>query len=641
MTLPRSIRFVSLLSLISFTLVVIFVSHVFHGASISFTNSPIGSLKAKFDTHRVRYASRLSPNSPYQKAIIVPASWKTSSDLDKYLSDSLEQNDLQDAIIVKHDRPVQSRIPNLKQGNFKENKFDTYDIANSQSSNCNDMKKEFRVQASLTQKFDNATSIAETYLRQRKVDPALAEMDDFIKEDVEAQLRAKNVTKHWYKFAGSSVWLEDYGVHLMISRVMYSKFGVKRWYSIHLSMLYAQVFDENWNELENVNFVVENKLKDEKAQYRTMAFPQFLPVPFYHNANFQKDRYYGAEDPRVMLVKNEQGLMEPLVVYNSYHRKLKDKQEVQESTTKLEYQMFRLMFMAWPLRMQKGKTYVQGYEDYRYASNYYMKAVEIVIKDEERSEILKNWTPFTRSEPDLTHQTSIHFITRWDNLEIIKCPLQTDAGEGTTLCHYESKLSENPASEVGPFRGGTEMINLKDIDPDILLPDNKEAWVGFARAHVLDCGCGRKMYRPNLAVLISEDGKFKLSQLGAFTSFNVEVRGWGSGVVESQCGKRDANVLLPNGISAWYPGDGEFPDFMTLTVSVADDSVEIVHVRGILDSLLSSTSILEAETSSNTEALMHCCIEGSRDFCRLYGQEQLTLGHLDPTSPELPPKSGN
>lgn len=573
--------------------------------------------------------------SSKNKTVIFSPFFDQSDDLHQYYRENLEKSGRSDVLhIIQHALVVRSKVADSKNHNYGDNSFQVYDIARSESGDCSDMGLEFKVKVSSSKKLDDIRIVAETYLQQHKLDPALQELDGFIKEDIKEQLSNNTVAKHWYKFAGSSVWLQEYGVHLMISRVMYSSHGVKRWFSIHTSLLFAQVYDEDWNELKDVELVLPDA--NEVVGYRTMLFPCFLPMPFYHNSKFQKKRNYGAEDPRVILVGPTHGRQEPMVVYNSYHRKVRESKMTSDTEAKLEFEMFRLMFMAWPFRTQRGKDHVQGYEDARFSQTTYIRAAELLIQDEPRAETLKNWTPFVSHESlEMDDQAFMYFVTRWDSLEVIKCPLNIASTEGFSKCRYEFKKDEHPNEEIGPFRGGTEMLHLRSIAPQVDL-HGKDVWVGFARAHILQCGCGRKMYRPNLVVMAKENGNYNLTQIGAFTSFNVAVRGWGSDSDTSQCGARDASVLLPNGISSWFPsGDGLEEDVLTLSVSVADDTVEIVHVRGVLDSLIKQTSIAAPVLSGNDTAVMECCITGSREFCRLYGEEQLALGHLDPTSPQL------
>ncbi|CAK9440030.1 uncharacterized protein LODBEIA_P41300 [Lodderomyces beijingensis] len=135
-------------------------------------------------------------------------------------------------------------------------------------------------------------------------------------------IKAQTARTHFFKFAGASVWLEAYGVHLMVSRVMFSRLG-RKWES-PISLLYAQIYDANWEEITNIELAVNTMGPAGERSWRNLKFPQFLPVPFYHNSLFLKQRWYGPEDPRMILVRNEMGQDEPLIVSNADHRNIKD-----------------------------------------------------------------------------------------------------------------------------------------------------------------------------------------------------------------------------------------------------------------------------------------------------------------------------
>ena len=64
----------------------------------------------------------------------------------------------------------------------------------------------------------------------------------FFAEDIKKQFAEKTIKDHWYRLAGSSVWLESHRVHFMISRLVYSKRGARN--APNFSMVLAQVFDE-------------------------------------------------------------------------------------------------------------------------------------------------------------------------------------------------------------------------------------------------------------------------------------------------------------------------------------------------------------------------------------------------------------
>ncbi|CAK7901086.1 beta-mannosyltransferase 2 [[Candida] anglica] len=437
---------------------------------------------------------------------------------------------------------------------------------------------------------------------QIREEPPMKELRDFFlledgQSSLEQHVEAGDCAKYWLRFAGTSVWLEEYRVHFMVSRVMYLPSGYKR--GQLLSLTYGQLFDEHWRELHNTELVIpSNKMDGSQPahiEYRLMKFPSFLPVPLYHNAKFTKSRWYGAEDPRIILVKNDAGFEEPLIVYNQYHRKVhreepmdeqqsgqgqdqdQDQDQRQDTHSIIKFKFYRSIFMSWAFQFQRGKVNVDGMSNPLYDSNLYLRTAELRRSHSRRLAVEKNWTPFVnpsqRSKLGAASTTTsgggdhmIYFIYRWKHLEILKC--QLTGFQGYSLCEFEYKRDPDlPENEpVGELRGGTQMLNLRDVikhgirgeSPsdiesisDSIVPRNKEIWLGFARAHLGKCGCGFSMYRPNLAVITRDNdvNEYKITQLSSYITLNVDVPGWEDPKI--LCAPRDANALIPNGIAHW------------------------------------------------------------------------------------------
>ena len=94
------------------------------------------------------------------------------------------------------------------------------------------------------------------------------------------------IMKKWFKFHGSSVWLDHYGVHYMVSRVVYSE--DKTISTAFILLLYAQVFDKNWNELESFTFPNSD-----------FVYPNILPIDVATDEGI--DFYQGVEDPKITI----------------------------------------------------------------------------------------------------------------------------------------------------------------------------------------------------------------------------------------------------------------------------------------------------------------------------------------------------
>lgn len=69
--------------------------------------------------------------------------------------------------------------------------------------------------------------MATTLSYQLENDPAFQDLSPFFNDRLPHIIMRGELHKHIYKFAGTSVWLEQHGVHLMLSRVIYSQQGKK------------------------------------------------------------------------------------------------------------------------------------------------------------------------------------------------------------------------------------------------------------------------------------------------------------------------------------------------------------------------------------------------------------------------------
>ncbi|CAH2356094.1 hypothetical protein CLIB1423_55S00122 [[Candida] railenensis] len=107
----------------------------------------------------------------------------------------------------------------------------------------------------------------------------------------------KEINRVWNHLAGSSDWLEDYGVHLMIRGLMCSSISQRN--APILSLTYAQVFDSDWNELKDTHLVTSDDSKS--LESGSLKFPSFVKVPLYHDLSSLVERYYGPEDLRITL----------------------------------------------------------------------------------------------------------------------------------------------------------------------------------------------------------------------------------------------------------------------------------------------------------------------------------------------------
>ncbi|ODV77106.1 glycosyltransferase family 91 protein [Suhomyces tanzawaensis NRRL Y-17324] len=502
-------------------------------------------------------------------------------------------------------------------------------------------------------------------------DGYMGQIAPFFEENLRLMVKHNVVDIFWSRLAGSSVWLKDYGVHFVISRIIYTPKAVRN--QPVFSVVYAQLYDENWEEITDSHLVVPSN----EGSFNVMKFPSFLPIPFFHDVDDPKLRYYGPEDAHVSLVKNKAGYEEPLLVYNSYHRKFTQnpKYDPNSKAGRKQAGTYRSMFVSWPFQLQKGKANTDGEPNKAYDDKLYSKAMELQIANQPRQKKQKNWVPLVSHSEREEHgyDRDLYFVYRWSKFETLKC----DISEGTGLCSSDFKLDPklDPKTTVGPLRGGTQMVNINEliktqtkVDLASIIPKGREIWAGFPRAHLDDCGCGDRMYRPNLVVLVKDsievdrDGNkeiksfYRITHISSSVSFDIPILSWDIGEPKKLC--YISNVLIPNGIATWKAEDlhqdesgyWKVDDQMTLMVSVADFTVHNINIQGLLEQILnfnSPTLVLHADNTEQTDegrrelglldpnrfsddayrATMgynddnvQCAIEGSKKFCKVYGQ---------------------
>ncbi|KAG5419850.1 BMT3 [Candida metapsilosis] len=478
---------------------------------------------------------------------------------------------------------------------------------------------------------DDYKSMAEVLLQQLKSDDALKHLDGFFQGKIPTMLSENNVGKHFYKFAGTSVFLKEYGVHLMVSRVLFSRRGLK--WNPQISLLYAQVYDVHWQELTNVELVVPVMDVDGVSRVNeNMKFPRFLPIPFYSDDQYTKRRWYGPEDTRIMLVENELQKEEPVIIFNAHQRSIHNYTAVDEDKAmQINFQFNRAMFIGWPFRYQLGKVNTDGISDSRFDEVKFTRVRHFEIKGRPRKGAEKNWTPFvvpkdrSSKSPGDKH---IYLVYQWAKLEVLKCELQQfNFNEDVSECESVYKATSKKGGIIGPIRGGTEMVPYSTIDPSY---KDKNVWIGFLRAHIKHCGCGRSMYRPNFYIFTKRDNsdEFQVLYLSSSISFNIPVPGWRKS--EVQCAARDPSVLIPNGVSSWEYDRTTKQDILGLTLSVGDENNSILYIYGLKDivkELLKKRDMEQVDGGGVfNQQMMNCVLDASKEFCKAYGEEQDRLG---------------
>ncbi|GEQ72837.1 hypothetical protein JCM33374_g6525 [Metschnikowia sp. JCM 33374] len=398
-------------------------------------------------------------------------------------------------------------VPPSESRSFKVTESVLY--APSSNKNCRESAQKMKLATDDSERLSlNLGKIFEIFLEEAETyhDPYNQHLLPILEEYISQEM----FKTHWYRLSGSSVWLKDYSVHFVVSRLMMSEIGSRG--EPRISMLLAQVYDEEWNEVEDVRLVFPTNSIDSDPNplgfrlgtqdFSSYRFPRILPIPFDVGTGHN---FWGAEDPRMLLVKSKTGHEEPVVVFNAYI-----------SLNPAEKAMHRVyarrsMFMGFPFQVQKGKSLeIPNSESTQ--NNWFTRTKKLKVKKQLERLIEKNWAPFVSA--NVESHDHIMFVTQFTPLNIIKCDLWTDDED----CEPEGTPTKNAA---GSLRGGTPLLSVGST-PD----EDGEFFVGFARAHFKGCGCGKKFYRPNLVVVARIGTRWVLSHVSSFIDLGMEVIPW-------------------------------------------------------------------------------------------------------------------
>ncbi|KAK6455351.1 uncharacterized protein RJT20DRAFT_46497 [Scheffersomyces xylosifermentans] len=444
--------------------------------------------------------------------------------------------------------PVTDSIANL---NFTEFKMPGYSFLEMGMDELNDFDcgkirflDESNVKASDAHSIDQSRDlkmIRDQALRMNETGEFPIIRKCFFDKDYEKE---RDILKmKWFKFNGASAWLDHFEVYFVVSRVSYSR--MKRRNRPVISLVYAQVFDKDWNEI-----------LDYKFPNSELSFPSILPIQTDEHPEGQ-NVFLGADDPRLTLrtvvdPETKIAYQEPVVIFNAY---------VAELGWKRAIHTYR------PLNDAKNPTR--------------MKIVDMEPKERE-----KNWAPFFDDDP-----SSINFVYSFEPLRILKCNLESGDCE-------KVEGPEIEANDAQPLRGGTNIVSV----PSVFLPKGiaatRQYWFGIARSHILGCGCLKRVYRPH-SFLISKEintNNFTLDYVSSLMDFNINVDAWELGMDNAKCtdGK---NVMIPSSIAFWdtiHKDNKEenrvSEDIMGLTFSEADRTTKVIHIKGFLKHIVEVVS---------------------------------------------------
>ncbi|KAG0654549.1 hypothetical protein C6P45_003349 [Maudiozyma exigua] len=456
--------------------------------------------------------------------------------------------------------------------------------------------------------------------------------DDKDKDKTEEEI----IQKQWFRFGGSSVWLESEQCFLVFTRILYSRIALK--VQPHISLIRAQAFDKDWNEIigkkipyididlpDNMDSEIEkldielniedcSKYSTNTVEFETCNIQQAKTtlkkkkrkehivskyyVTYPTTFDFHFDAHgdlKGPEDPHIILRKTET-TEEPVIIFNMHD-------DIDSKRRMFSYMPHRKIDPMMKLKIEGRK-----------------------MRDSE-----KNWTPFfhpSDQAQSVLSRGSIYFIYSFSPLDIIKCSLNDGFCE---VVFDQQTLAISDSNTFGGMRGGTQFIPLPPQIPNV---ENKNIWVGFPKLHIDKCGCGDKFYRPMLDVLIESNGIYHQELIVPAMDLDIEVLSWDAKSTDCE-GK---NVLNPNSITHWDiahqdPISNQFEDYMTLTLSESDSFTKIVTLKGILNYVLGIYRVKNMkedffpseESNDIVGKTLTCLVDVAKEHCSIYGKMHQAL----------------
>ncbi|KAK6197385.1 uncharacterized protein RJT21DRAFT_123190 [Scheffersomyces amazonensis] len=603
-----------------------------------YTSYLLGTVSVKDETitsHNSRISNRKVSSYPHNETIVIfpkdfaqinrrfgyedDYAFFNNQNLSEYYSEKFSNSASSSHLhIIQHNDEEYITHAEYFTSDFKDYNIDIFDanLLDNEETTCDSGFKNQTIQIGGHLQVDSDLLGAVQALRKfMESNPGFKDLDNYIFEDIDALIKFNLLDKYFFKFVGTSVWLEQFGVHYMVSRVSYTHSTEKS--KPNLSLFYAQIFDENWQELKDVELIMPITI-DNIPKFKNIHFPSYIPIPFHRRTHTAAS--YGIEDPRLLLMKNNFGFDEPMIVYNAYHRDILSMEEASkgyDQRVSLNLGIIRSIFFAFPFQFELGiPPVIDGFYNPTYDRELFSKV--IILDRTGRQGIQKNWTPFINPNERVNGvDTHIYLIYRWAKLEIIKCELSSYSSKGKSSCKvvYKKDKKLDPNADVGDFRGGTEMIHVNQYLPHL----KQDTWVGFPRVSIKGCGCGLRFYRPNLAILTKNEEGFDLPYISSLITFDIPITSFNG--KDNVCDERFPNVLLPNGISSWVTSSDSSEDFLTISLSVSDSTNHLLTIKNFLP--LIDELIANQGSNSITDKVLDCALQESRKFCSIYGAQNL------------------
>ena len=385
---------------------------------------------------------------------------------------------------------------------------------------------------------------------------------------------------HWFKKSGSSVWLPDEQLHMMVSTVMYAPNDRSE---PIVSFIRLQLFDTDWKEVKGrriryfgvdekeIDTVLREYAKtgeDRHLERISLKFPSILNVPFEARKPV-KGRTLGPEDPRI-LYKDGEYHSEPVIVFSMLGSNNK-----------------RQMYSVFPLSVPKNSQLAHPLLKFKNIGN---NAVNTLHDN-------KNWIPFFDSVKIGDSKTSkgyMYFAYTFDPLVIFKCSLDSGKCKKT---QDNVKYSKHVKDEVAYLRGGTSLVpvprQIIQSLSDGTTNKRLQMWVGFPKTLIKSSNCGnQKIYRPILMLLIKDDGIFRVEFITSPLDFGFPT--------ENECHSEDdgqASSISAHGISFWDiastgmvpDGDASIPlynDHMGILIGEGNKKIELIVLKNVLNYIM-------------------------------------------------------
>lgn len=355
-------------------------------------------------------------------------------------------------------------------------------------------------------------------------------------EQPKGQSFASMVKKTWSRMSGSSVWLKKHEVYFTVSRVFFYTKGVKHWPV--MSFLRVQLHDENWIELKNHTL-------EWKGQ--SFTFPRILDIDAPYNIG---GSFYGPEDPRIIIEQDVEDA-EPLIIFNM----------VSNLTS-----VARSMHAHHPF------------------SNF---TTEFIIDHQKPTGAEKNWMPFFMPQTQLQKRGQpkypsmyVNFLYNFNPLRILRCHVLNGGCSWAYIqpipASYSTKHMHNETS--GAMRGGS---NFEPLPPSLNIRPGLTSFIGIPRTHI-DAGCLKEaQYRPEFMVLTTDGETYWLDYVSQEASFGTKILP--PDLADDPCDK--GRIMMANSIARMHnykPGKPK-QDLMEVTFSVADSTIQIATLKGLVD----------------------------------------------------------